>query len=271
VAGPSRRPKCPPRPEAKIRSEGVDDVWCLDLVFDVTTSGTRIRFLTIIDEGSHYCIDIIASRQLGVAEVIRALQASIAVHRAPRHLRCDNGGEFVARALQEWLAQAGIRIRFIEPGSPWHNGVNESFNGRFRDKCLNRELIGSVLEAQVIARAFREEYNTERPHSSIDYQVPAEYRTCCWAKLRAPFRPPKPGRPSARSLPASPSLPTTVNLTHNPPRLSLEVVQNLESGQAQDLIIWIFEFKLSVTSLVTRWVMRLSEPGRCPAGSPTPW
>ena len=105
--------------------------------------------------------------------MIRALQASIAVHGAPRHLRCDNGGEFVARALQEWLAQAGIRIRFIEPGSPWQNGVNESFNGRFRDECLNRELIGSVLEAQVIARAFREEYNTERPHSSIGYQVPA--------------------------------------------------------------------------------------------------
>jgi len=99
VAGPSRRPKCPPRPEGKIRSEGVNDVWCLDLVFDVTTAGTTIKFLTIIDEGSHYCIDIVASRQLGAAKVIRALQAAIAVHGAPRHLRCDNGGEFVARVL----------------------------------------------------------------------------------------------------------------------------------------------------------------------------
>jgi putative transposase len=210
VAGPSRRPKCPPRPEAKIRSEGVNDVWCLDLVFDVTSSGTTIKFLTIIDEGSHYCIDIVASRQLGAAEVIRALQAAIAVHGAPRHLRCDNGGEFVARALQEWLAQAGIRIRFIEPGSPWQNGVNESFNGRFRDECLNRELIGSVLEAQVIARAFREEYNTERPHSSIGYQVPAEYRTQLLGQA--------PGSGQARQAGPSlrPELACTSLSAHNP-------------------------------------------------------
>ena len=100
VTGPSRRPKCPPRPEAKIRSEGLNDVWCLDLVFDVTSAGTTIKFLTIVDEGSHYCIDIVASRQLGAAEVIRALQTAIGVHGTPRHLRCDNGGEFVARALQ---------------------------------------------------------------------------------------------------------------------------------------------------------------------------
>ncbi len=97
--------------------------------------------------------------------------------RITRHLRCDNRGEFVARVLQEWLVQAGIRIRFTEPGSPWQNGVNESCNWRFRNKCLNRELIGSVLEAKVIARALRVEYNTERPQNSIGYQVPAEYRT----------------------------------------------------------------------------------------------
>ena len=143
-----------------------NDVWCLDLFFDGTTAGTTIKFPTNIDEDSHYGIDIVSSRQLGAAELIRALQAAIAVHGAPRHLKCDNGGD-VARALQEWLARASIRIRFIEPGSPWQNGINESLNGRFRDECLNRELIGSVLEAQVIARAFREEYNTERPYSSI--------------------------------------------------------------------------------------------------------
>src|SRR6202000_1072289 len=99
-----------------------------------------------------YCIDIVASRRLGASEVVRALQSAIAVHGAPRHLRCDNGGEFVAGTLQNWLSRAGIRARFIEPGSPWQNGINESFNGRFRDECLNRELLGSVLEGQVIAR-----------------------------------------------------------------------------------------------------------------------
>jgi len=104
------------------------------------------------------------------------LGVAVAVHGAPRHLRCDNGGEFIAKRLQSWLLETGITIRFIEPGSPWQNGVNESFNGRFRDECLNRELLASVLEAQCLARSFRDDYNTSRPHSSIDYRTPADYR-----------------------------------------------------------------------------------------------
>lgn len=176
VSGPARRPKCPPRPDAKIKAKGLNDVWCIDLVFDVTQRGTTVKFLTIIDEGSHYCIDIVAGRRLGAREVVQALQRAIALHGAPRFLRCDNGGEFIARLLQAWLKKAGIQTRFIEPGSPWQNGVNESFNGRFRDECLNRELLASVLEAQVIAGNFRDEYNTIRPHSTLGYKLPAEYR-----------------------------------------------------------------------------------------------
>ena len=84
--------------------------------------------------------------------------------------------EFIAGVLQRWLEQRGIIARFIEPGSPWQNGVNESFNGRFRDECLNRELLESALEAQVIARAFRDEYNDIRPHSSLNYRAPSEVR-----------------------------------------------------------------------------------------------
>jgi putative transposase len=122
VSGPARRPKCPPRADAKIKAEGVNDVWCLDLVFDVTQRGTTVEFLTMLDEGSHYCIDIAAGRHLGASEVIQALTGAIALHGTPRNLRCDNGGEFVARLLQDWLKRAGIRTRFIEPGSPWQNG-----------------------------------------------------------------------------------------------------------------------------------------------------
>jgi putative transposase len=176
VMGPARRPKCPPRPDAKVKAEGLNDVWCVDLVFDVTQRGTTVKFLTIVDEGSHFCLDIVASRRLGAREVVQALMVLIALHGAPRYLRCDNGGEFIARLLQDWLKQQGIATRFIEPGSPWQNGVNESFNARFRDECLDRELLASILEAQVIARNFREEYNTIRPHSTIGYKLPAEYR-----------------------------------------------------------------------------------------------
>jgi len=174
--GPARRPKCPPRPDARTKAEGVNDVWCLDFVYDVMQRGTTVRFLTIIDEGAHFCIDIVAGRSLGAQEVIAALQTAIHRHGMPRHLRSDNGGEFIAHLLQDWLRQSGIKPRFIEPGSPWQNGINESFNARLRDECLNRELLANVLEAQVIVRQFRDEYNQIRPHSSLDYQTPATYR-----------------------------------------------------------------------------------------------
>lgn len=176
ISGPARRPKCPPRPEAKIKAEGVNDVWCLDFVYDVTQRGTTVRFLTIVDEGTHFCIDIVAGRSLGAQEVIAALQAAIQRHGMPRHLRSDNGGEFIAHKLQDWLRQSGINARFIEPGSPWQNGINESFNARLRDECLDRELLANVLEAQVIAHQFRDEYNQIRPHSSLEYQTPDAYR-----------------------------------------------------------------------------------------------
>jgi putative transposase len=170
------RPKCPPRPDAKVKSDGVNDVWCVDVVFDTTQHGTTVKFLTLLDEYSHYCLDIVASRRMGSREVVAALQMAVACHGAPRHVRSDNGGEFIARHLHEWLVEAGINARFIEPGSPWQNGVNESFNGRFRDECLNRELLANVLEAQCVGRTFRDDYNTVRPHSSIAYRTPADYR-----------------------------------------------------------------------------------------------
>ena len=219
ITGPAVRPKCPPRPAAKIKSDGVNDVWCVDLVFDTTQRGTTVKFLTLLDESSHYCLDIVASARMGSREVVAALQSAVVQHGAPRHLRCDNGGEFIARQLQLWLAEAGITARFIEPGSPWQNGVNESFNGRFRDECLNRELLASVLEAQCIARNFRDDYNTSRPHSSIQYRTPADYRAELLAKLPPPVRPAKPGLPSGGSLPSR-STPTTPSAaTHNPPGL----------------------------------------------------
>ena len=176
IKGPARRPSVPPRPDARVKAIAVNDVWCVDVVFDTTYGGTTVKFLTIVDEYSHYCLDVVASRRLGARQVVAALSALIALHGAPVHLRCDNGAEFIAGHLQEWLAHAGVQTRFIEPGSPWQNGINESFNGRFRDECLNRELLANLLEAKCVASAFRDEYNEIRPHSTIDYRTPAEYR-----------------------------------------------------------------------------------------------
>ena len=137
------------------------------MVFNTTQHGTTVKFLTLLDAYSHYNLDIVASRRRGSLEVVAALQAAIDLHGAPRCLGCNNGDEFIAKLLQAWLKKRGITTRFIEPGSPWQNGVNESFNGRFRDECLNREILASVLETQCVARNFRDDYNMSRPHSSI--------------------------------------------------------------------------------------------------------
>lgn len=176
VKAKPRRPKCPPRPDAKIKAEGLNDVWCVDLVFDRTVQGTSVKLLTILDEGAHYCVDIVAGRRMGGRDVVQALRLAMEQHGVPRHLRSDNGGEFIAASVAKLRTETGISARFIEPGCPWQNGINESFNGRFRDECLNREVFTSVLEAQVLARQFRDEYNDIRPHSSIGYQTPSAYR-----------------------------------------------------------------------------------------------
>jgi len=175
IVGSAGRPNTLPRPEAKIKSAGVNDVWCVDMVFDPTQHGTTVKFLTLLAECSHDNLDIVASRRLGSREVVAALQATVARQGAPRHLHCDNGGEFIAKFLPAWLGETGIATRFIALGRPWQNGVNESFNGRCRDECLNRELLASVLEAQCVARTFRDDYNTSRPHRSIEYRIPADF------------------------------------------------------------------------------------------------
>ncbi len=153
-----------------------NDVWCVDLVFDVTRHGVTLKFLTIVDEGSRYCIDIVVGRRMTARDVVRALDEAMRHHGTPRHLRSDNGGEFIAKILQDRLRDRGVGPRFIEPGSPWQTGVNESFNGRLRDECLNRDLLESSIEAQVIVRAFRDEYNDIRPHRSLDLRAPSEVR-----------------------------------------------------------------------------------------------
>jgi putative transposase len=118
IVGPAVRPKTPPRPGAKIKSDGVNDVGCVDVVFDTTQHGATVKFLTLLDEYSHFNLDIVASRRMGSREVVAALQTAVARHGAPRHLRCDNGGEFIAKFLQAWLKTAGIATRFIEPAGP---------------------------------------------------------------------------------------------------------------------------------------------------------
>jgi putative transposase len=151
-------------------------VWACDFVFDRCQNGHVLRCLTLLDEGTRECLAISVEASQPAGRVIATLEAAIAAYGRPCFLRTDNGPEFVAEALDRWAKRAGIGHTFNEPGKPWQNGKNESFNGKFRDECLNGELFASRREAKVIIEAYRRSYNEERPHSALGYATPTEER-----------------------------------------------------------------------------------------------
>ena len=131
-----------------------------------------------MDEYTRECLAIEVARSLRADDVIFRLTELFVQHGPPAYLRSDNGPEFTAKAIRQWLAQVGVETLFIEPGSPWENGYNESFNGKLRDELLNGEIFYTVREAQVLIEGWRQEYNQIRPHSSLGYKPPApETRT----------------------------------------------------------------------------------------------
>ena len=150
-------------------------VWTWDFISDATTRGGALRMLTILDEHTRECHVLRADRALRAADVLEWLKRAIEQHGAPEYLRSDNGPEFIAREVQRWLAEHQIRTIYIDPGSPWQNGFVESFHGRFRDECLNREQLWTLTEARVVIEDFRRDYNTFRPHSRLGYQSPAAF------------------------------------------------------------------------------------------------
>jgi putative transposase len=169
------------------RAARTNDVWSWDFVEDQTENGSRFRMLTLIDEHTRRCLAVHASWSIRAVDVITIVEAAIERYGRPQHLRSDNGPEFIAYAIQDWLKAQEIKTIYIRPGSPWENGHIESFHDKLRDECLNRELFGSLLEAQIILEQWRHEYNDQRPHSSLGYLTPAEYtRRARGAGLRSP-------------------------------------------------------------------------------------
>ena len=157
----------------RLRPTHRNHVWSYDFVADRTHDGRSIKMLTVIDEYSRECLAIVVERRLQSDDVLSCITELFVKHGPPEHIRSDNGSEFTARVVHQWLKRLGVQTLFIEPGSPWENGYNESFNGKFRDELLNGEIFYTLKEAQVLIEEWRLEYNTFRPHSSLNYCPPA--------------------------------------------------------------------------------------------------
>jgi len=154
----------------------VNMVWAYDFVFDTTAEGRQIKCLTVVDEYTRECLAIDVAGSIRSQRVIEVLSRLVSLHGAPLFMRSDNGPEFVSHALLDWISQAGIGTSLSDPGKPWQNGTDESFNGKFRDECLSLEWFRSRREAQVVIEAWRQHYNTVRPHSSLAYLTPHEFK-----------------------------------------------------------------------------------------------
>ncbi len=165
-------------------------VWTYDFMQDAA-GGRPLRLLTIVDEFTRESLEIAAARSLPAQAVIEVLGRLFADRSRPAYVRSDNGPEFVAVAVKDWLQDRRVQTCYIDPGSPWQNAYGESFNDKFRDECLNLEWFHSVAEARVIIQRWRRYYNEERPHSSLGYLTPAEFRSA-WEAATAGALPPDP-------------------------------------------------------------------------------
>lgn len=148
-------------------------VWAYDFVAERLKDGTKIRTLTVIDEYTRECLSLRTGYSLKADDVMDVLTDLFITRGIPDHIRSDNGSEFTAKSIRTWLPRLGIKTLYIEPGSPWENGYNESFNGRLRDELLNGETFYTLREAQAIIEQWRHHYNHIRPHSSLGYKPPA--------------------------------------------------------------------------------------------------
>jgi transposase InsO family protein len=186
LARPRAKPK-PRRPHGQdanachLRpSRGKDDVWTWDFIFDRTNDGRSLKWLSLVDEYTRECLALEARRGM-TAEEIRVILAGVAAERGgpPHRVRSDNGPEFVAEVVRSWLEESGSGGWPVAPASPWQNGYAESFHSKLRDEFLDREEFDSEPQARALGTLWKEEYNTERPHSSLGYKTPAEYAATC--------------------------------------------------------------------------------------------
>jgi putative transposase len=175
-----RKVTCPRRAARRgmipVQATHPGHVWTYDFLHDRCLKGTPLKVLTVMDEFTREGLALEVATSLPSARVLAILQGLVVTHGAPQFVRSDNGPEFIALAVRGWLAQHQMTTVYIEPGCPWQNGYGERFNGTVRDECLNMHVFQSVAEARVVLAAYRRQYNEERPHSSLGYHTPAEFK-----------------------------------------------------------------------------------------------
>ena len=157
----------------RLRAEYPNHVWSYDFVSEQTTDGKKFRILNIIDEYTRECLAAIPARTFKAIDVLYALSELFVQRGTPKHIRSDNGPEFIARILRCWLDELDVECSFITPGSPWENGFVESFNGHMRYEFLNGETFHTLTEATILTEQWRRFYNTIRPHSRLGGKPPA--------------------------------------------------------------------------------------------------
>jgi putative transposase len=157
----------------RLQPQHRNHVWSYDFIEDRTHDGRKYRMLNVIDEFTRECLAIRVARKLKAVDVIDLLSDLFILQGVPEHIRSDNGPEFIAKAVQNWIAAVGARTAYITPGSPWENGYVESFNARLRDELLNGEIFYTLREAQIVIGSWRRHYNAVRPHGSLGYRPPA--------------------------------------------------------------------------------------------------
>jgi putative transposase len=170
----------------RLRPAYTGHIWSYDFMVARTRDGRAFRLLVIIDEHSRECLAIDVARRIRSDDVLGRLTQLFVERGAPHYLRSDNGPEFTAKVVREWLGRVGVKTLYIEPGSPWENGYIESFNGKLRDELLNREIFDTLFEAQVLVERWRRHYNADRPHSSLGYRPPAPETVLPWVGSMVP-------------------------------------------------------------------------------------
>lgn len=167
------------------QAEHKDHVWTWDFIHDRTATGRPLKWLAITDEYTRECLALEVDRSITAQRVLDVLTNLFLMRGVPKHIRSDNGPEFIAAAIRRHGEQAGLEMLYIEPGAPWENGFAESFFSRLRDELLNVEEFTNLAEARWFARHRLQEHNEERPHSSLGYRTPSEFASQCAASVRA--------------------------------------------------------------------------------------